>query len=174
MTPLHSVIAQAMPALLALDDDATGRRPAPGKWSPREILGHLIDSASHNHQRFVRARWQDDLIFDGYDQDAWVDAQRYAEAPWRDLVTLWEGFNRHLARVIDGVPADVRTREHRRHNLDRLAWRGVPADVPATLDYFMDDYVAHVRHHLRQILGDGWERVQSRANVHTPGSKDRS
>ena len=147
----------AEPALLSLPDQATAARPAPGKWSPREIVGHLIDSASHNHRRFVCARWQDDLIFDGYAQDEWVDAQRYREAPWLDLVRLWSQFNRHMARVMASVPEDVRSRLHARHNLDRVAWRPVPPEAPATLDYFMDDYVGHLRHHLKQILGADWD-----------------
>lgn len=154
---LRAVVDAAEPRLLALealDAAATARRPAPGAWSPREIVGHLIDSASHNHQRFVRARWQDDLVFDGYAQDAWVDAQRYADADWRELVALWALYNRHVARVMAATPEPVRTREHARHALDRIAWRPVPADRPATLDYFMADYVGHLEHHLRQILGD--------------------
>ncbi|GLC24701.1 DinB family protein [Roseisolibacter agri] len=153
---LRAVIDAAEPRLLALDAAATARRPAPGAWSPREIVGHLIDSASHNHQRFVRARWQDDLVFDGYAQDAWVDAQRYVDADWRELVALWALYNRHVARVMSATPDAVRTREHARHALDRIAWRTVPADRPATLDYFMADYVGHLEHHLRQVLGDDW------------------
>jgi uncharacterized damage-inducible protein DinB len=137
--------------LRGLDGDDSGKRPAPGKWSPREIVGHLIDSASNNHQRFVRAAFQDDLVFAGYDQDQWVALQRYQEAPWGDLLTLWSSFNQHLARVMAAIPADVRRREHRRHNLDRLALRPIAADSPATLEYFMEDYVLHLQHHLRQI-----------------------
>jgi hypothetical protein len=157
MIELQHVVARATPELLALEDEASARRPAPGKWSPREIIGHLIDSASNNHQRFVRAQWQEDLIFAGYAQDAWVAAQRYQEAPWRELVTLWASFNRHMARVMAAVPEPARTRVHRRHNLHELAWQTVPAGAPTTLDYFMSDYVAHLKHHLRQILGAGWD-----------------
>lgn len=158
---LRAVVVAATPRLLAMDDAATARRPAPAAWSPREIVGHLIDSASHNHQRFVRARWQDDLVFDGYAQDAWVDAQGYADADWHELVALWALYNRHVARVMAATPQAVRTRAHARHALDRIAWRTVPADQPATLDYFMADYVGHLEHHLRQLLGPDWERGPS-------------
>src|SRR5262249_7171602 len=126
--------------------------PAPGKWSPREVIGHLVDSASNNHQRFVRAQLQDDLVFPGYEQDRWVAIQDYADAPWNELVTLWAAFNRHIARVMTLVPADVRLRLHARHNLHERAFVPVPPDQPATLDYFMRDYVDHLRHHLRQVL----------------------
>ena len=151
---LVRAVETAAPRLLAMDNEATAQPPAPGKWSPREILGHLIDSASNNHQRFVRAQWQDDLVFQGYDQDAWVSAQRYQDAAWRDLVTLWRAFNLHLAHVMRTVPADVRQQPRVRHNLDQVAFVPVPADQPATLEYFMEDYVRHLQHHLRQIAAD--------------------
>jgi DinB superfamily len=154
---LETTVDRAVPSLLAIPEPESRRRPAPGKWSPSEIVGHLIDSASNNHRRFVVARWQEDLVFEGYRQDGWVEAQEYDRAPWSELVTFWAAFNRHLARVMAAVPADVRTREHRRHNLHEVAWRTVPASAPATLDYFMADYVAHLQHHLRQILGADWQ-----------------
>jgi DinB superfamily len=154
---LRSILDRATPALLALGDDRSTTHPAPGKWSPREVIGHLIDSASNNHQRFVRARFQNDLVLAGYDQDAWVALQKYQEEPWPELVTLWRAFNVHMAHVMESVPASVRQREHGRHNLHEINWKPVPADKPATLDDLMEDYVAHLKHHLRQILGSSWD-----------------
>jgi DinB family protein len=152
VSELVTIVDETTPAMLALSDEATGRKPAPGKWSPREIVGHLIDSASNNHQRFVRAQLQDQLTFVGYDQDAWVARQKYQDAPWRDLVALWASFNRHLAHVMASVPDATRTKSFAKHNLHELAFKKVPADRPATLDYFMQDYVDHLKHHLRQIF----------------------
>ncbi len=153
---LFEIVDRVTPRLLDISDEGSARRPAPGKWSPREIVGHLVDSASNNHQRFVRAQWQDDLVFQGYAQDGWVAAQRYQEAPWTETVMLWAQFNRHLARVMDAVPDEIRLRPRPRHNLHQLAWQPVPETEPATLDYFMRDYVGHLKHHLRQILGAEW------------------
>jgi hypothetical protein len=148
---LRAVVARAAPLLERIPDDLAARRPAPGAWSAKEVLGHLIDSASNNHQRFVRIQWQDDLVFPGYEQERWVLAQDYQHAPWTDLVTFWRTYNEHLARVMAAIPPDVRLRERRRHNLDELASKPVPRDQPATLDYFMADYVWHLKHHLAQI-----------------------
>jgi hypothetical protein len=76
--------------------DTAARAPyAPGKWSTKEVVGHLIDSAANNHQRFVRAQWTDDLLCPTYAQDEWVRTQRYQEAPWPDLVELFRTYNRH-------------------------------------------------------------------------------
>jgi hypothetical protein len=149
---LRGAIKDFTPLLERMSDDATRKRPRPGKWCPREIIGHLIDSASNNHQRFVRAQFQEDLVFPRYAQDAWVSAQKYREAPWAELLDLWRSFNLHIARVMEAAPEEQRSRARVRHNLDELAWKPVPRDAPATLDYFMADYVAHLKHHLNQIV----------------------
>ena len=150
---LVDAVGRAAPALLALDEAATARAPVPGKWSPREIIGHLVDSASNNHQRFVRMRDRDDLVVEGYEQDAWVAAQRYADAPWAELVVLWMTYNRHLARVMAVTPATARERVRQSHNLHLRAYRPVPSDRAVTLEYFMNDYVDHLEHHLAQVPG---------------------
>jgi hypothetical protein len=151
---LRRAVDEATPRLMALSDADAKRRPRPGKWSPAEIIGHLIDSASNNHQRFVRAQFQNDLVFPGYDQDAWVLFQAYGDAHWVELVTLWKTFNIQIARIMENSPEPVRKSPRSKHNLDKLAWQPVPADKPATLDYFMNDYVEHLKHHLTQIFPD--------------------
>jgi hypothetical protein len=149
---LCEVVEAASTQLLYLSDAQSARRPAPGKWSPREIIGHLIDSASINHQRFVRAQFQNDLIFPAYEQEDWVRVQRYQQAPWEELVGLWRGYNLHLARVMEAVPEEVRRRKHARHNLHQIGWQAVAQGEETTLDYLMRDYVGHLKHHLRQIF----------------------
>jgi hypothetical protein len=148
---LSAVVDAAAPRLLAVSSEEAAQRPARGGWSVKEVIGHLVDSAANNHRRFVAAQIQDDLIFDGYEQDAWVRAQRHQSAPWNELVRLWHQYNRHLSRVMAAVPLDVRDRPRARHNLDQIAWKPLDKESPATLDYLMSDYVDHLRHHLSQI-----------------------
>jgi hypothetical protein len=121
------------------------------KWSPKEVIGHLIDSAANNHQRFVRAQLNDELSFLGYEQEDWVRVQGYNQEPWQQLVQLWKHYNLHLLHVMSLVPEQTRTKPRTTHNLDQIAWKTVAAKNPVTLEYFMRDYVAHMKNHLRQI-----------------------
>jgi hypothetical protein len=138
---LAADVAAAEPELRGLDEARASKPRAPDKWSPKQIMGHLIDSAANNHQRFVRGQLVDELVDPGYAQQGWVDAQRYAERPWVDVVELWAAYNRHLAHVIAAVP------EARRAAPIRIG-----GDAPMTLSEVALDYVAHIQHHLRQIF----------------------
>jgi hypothetical protein len=152
LADFRRTVAESVDRLLAYSDLDAARPLAPGKWSRKEIIGHLIDSAANNHARFVRAQLQDDLVFDGYDQARWVEVQRYRERPWTDLVGLWQAYNFHIASVMETADPAAVEWPRARHNLDRIAMSPVSPDAPATLGYFMQDYVAHLTHHLRQAL----------------------
>jgi len=140
-------------AMLLLSEPQSELATAPGKWSPKQVIGHLIDSAGNNHGRFVRAQLQDDLTFTGYQQEEWVNRQRYQTEPWKDLVELWRLYNLHLAHLLEQVSVEDLTRPRTNHNLDQIAWQTVPRSEPVTLEYFIRDYVAHLKNHLRQIPG---------------------
>jgi DinB superfamily len=143
---LGRTVAQAKPLLLKLDNADTSARPSPDKWAKKEILGHLLDSASNNHQRFVRASLQGSLTFPGYDQNALVDLQNFAEIDWNFLVDFWAAYNRFLAHVINNLPAEAA----------KVACN-IADHEPATLEWIASDYVAHLKHHLNQILGQTFE-----------------
>src|SRR4051812_38219967 len=119
---LRASIGRVTPLLERFRDGDAARFPAPGKWSRKQILGHLIDSASNNHQRFVRAQLSDDLVFPTYDQERWVDVQRYADAPWLSLLTLFREYNLQIARVMDATPEEVRSAYRVHHNLHQIAF----------------------------------------------------
>ncbi|HEY2390956.1 MAG TPA: DinB family protein [Candidatus Angelobacter sp.] len=145
---LGRTIAQAKPLLLKLNNADTSTRPSANKWAKKEILGHLLDSASNNHQRFVRATLQGtpDFTFPGYDQNPLVDLQKFSEVDWIFLVDFWASYNRFLAHVINSLPADVANITCHIGN-----------NAPATLGWIAEDYVAHLKHHLNQILGQTFE-----------------
>ena len=139
VTALASVVAHALPLLSAIPEDAAAKKPAPNKWSKKEILGHLIDSAANNHQRFMRLQLQTEISLPGYDQDDWVRLNHYQQRTWNEIVTLWSAYNRHLASVIESLDDSA---------LGRV-WHSPDGDV--TLEFIASDYVRHLRHHLAQI-----------------------
>ena len=110
-----------------------------GKWSRKQILGHLMDSAANNHQRVVRAQYGSPLVF-GYDQVAWVEANAYDRRAWPELVQLWVALNRHFAAAVEAVPAA---------NLNRPCAAG--EEEPKPLEWWIRDYLRHMKHHLEQI-----------------------
>ena len=148
---LKEAVLDAFQNLTMIPEEATEQKPAPGKWSLKEIIGHLIDSAVNNQQRFVRAQQSRELVFEGYDQDAWVSSQNYQAANWHELLILWRTLNLHIVHIMENVPDDIRTQSRSVHNLHEIAFHTVPEDLPTSLDYFMGDYVQHLQHHLRQI-----------------------
>jgi hypothetical protein len=148
----RSTVVNATGRLRAISADESARRPSPDKWSIKEVLGHLIDSAANNHQRFVRAQFTDDLVFPGYEQEKWVSAQKYNDEPWSDMIQLWSSYNLHLLHVISAIPEATLTRARIRHNLDQIALHPVDKNDPTTLDYFVRDYLVHMKHHLEQIF----------------------
>jgi DinB family protein len=139
---LDSSVDKAMPLLARLSEVETSGRPAPGKWSKREILGHLIDSASNNHQRFVRAALDGELVFPSYDQNALVELERFQDADWKVLVELWSNYNKFLAHVMQNLP-----------DKSFQATCAIGSNHPVTLGALCEDYVVHLKHHLAQLVG---------------------
>ena len=111
-----------------------------GGWSARQVLGHIIDSASNHHQRFVRALIAGEVAFPKYEQDSWVQAQLYQQRSWRELFNLWLAYNRHLLHVLAHTPEQ---------KLDAACKIGDAE--PMTLRDLVTSYMDHLQHHLNQI-----------------------
>ena len=142
-------------ARLAKIDETQSEQPrAKDHWSSKQIIGHLIDSATNNHARFVLGQMKDDLVFPGYDQDGWVRTNHYQEASWSQLIELWRAYNLHLHHVIVHADQARMSTPCTLHTLQEIAFKTVPESEPVTLEYLMKDYVVHLKHHLAQILGE--------------------
>lgn len=141
--------------LLSFSEEQTKAVRREDKWTRKQILGHLIDSAANNHQRFVGAQFTNALVFPGYEQERWVDAQHYNDEDWSQLVQLWRLYNLHLAHLASFISLEILKGERTEHNLDVIAWQAVDKKEPVTLEYFIRDYAGHMRHHLDQIFEAG-------------------
>ena len=123
-----------------------------GAWSRKQILGHLIDSASVNHQRIIEAQINDSIVFEGYKHQQWVELQHYQDQDWEELVTLWSALNMHICAVVECIPSEVLDKQYDKHSYDTTAFRQLPSDQPSTLGYLIEDYFAHLQYHLAQIM----------------------
>lgn len=133
-------LTNTIPPLLSQISEADfAAKPLPNKWSKKEVLGHLIDSSTNNHQRFVRGQFEDMPAIQ-YDQNGWNEYSYYQEMDSRQLITFWTIYNQHLAAILQHIPAA---------RLDRQV---KVYEQPYTLIFLINDYVAHLEHHLRQIV----------------------
>ena len=127
---LRVEVEQAARRLHGLSEAEAGKARGAGKWVKKEILGHLIDSAANNHQRFVRAQLSTRSSA-GSDQGEWVSLHRYRERAWAELVELWVELNHHVAAVIEACPPRS-SRRHASSAIARRPTRMVDARLPAS------------------------------------------
>jgi DinB superfamily len=139
---LARILAGTPQRLVDISDDDASRSSARDHWSKKQILGHLIDSAANNHQRFVRAQLVASYEGPTYEQEKWVAAQSYSIESWPDLVNLWLLYNRHLLHIIRTMP-----------EAPLAVPCAIGGDAPVPLSEVISGYVDHMEHHLAQILG---------------------
>ena len=139
---LKRVVAEESRKLREISEAESATRKAGGDgWSCRQELGHLLDSTTNNRARFIVATLQGHYTGPTYDATGWVDLGGYAEAPWAELVELWERSNFSLAAIVERIPDDRLRAECKIGNGE-----------PVTLEFLIDDYILHMQHHLDHIL----------------------
>lgn len=91
--------------LLSLPEEVITERRNHQNRTIKQLLGHLVDSASNNHQRMIRLQYNENLIFPDYtqDNDRWIAIQDYQHADWENLVQLWKSFNLHIIHLIKSI-----------------------------------------------------------------------
>ena len=139
---IRETVVAAQPRLLKISPESVVVKETPEEWSKQEILGHLIDSALNNHQRFVRGALNEAGDFPPYDQNRWVAIQGYNAGRWEDLVDLWAQVNLHLCRILERMPEAA---------LDNAC--NIGKETPVALGFMIQDYLRHLNMHLEQILG---------------------
>jgi hypothetical protein len=140
MNRLEELIVSVRGYYEQLPENELLRFPAPGKWSTKQILGHLIDSAINNLKRFTDAQVLDQpYIVVGYRQDDLVVLNHYQELPLHHLLDLWQSLNRQIVFVVRSIPAE---------KLSCVVQTGYNPTGTQTLAWLIGDYVAHMQHHL--------------------------
>ncbi len=135
---LESCIDQHIDALRSLKEPAISIKPSPVKWSKKEIMGHLIDSAQSNIRRFVIAQYED-TPFIVYDQDKWVSIMGYQQWDYSQLIGLWYLQNKQICRILENTMEEMAQRNCQTQQLHTIEWLAI-------------DYIKHLRHHVHQVL----------------------
>jgi hypothetical protein len=138
---LATVLRDAMPWLVTISEAEASVPERADKWSAKQVMGHLIDSAVNNLGRIVRNQIETEPDLLGYEQMAWVNLQHYAEREWAEVLALWFALNEHVAWTVRHI------------DKARLGNIGVVAGQRVTLGYLIEDYIAHMQHHLRLMRG---------------------
>lgn len=135
-----SFLVEIIPEKLkALSEEEFSFKPSPNKWSKKQIVGHLIDSATNNHQRFVRTQFED-IPEIKYDQNKWNECGFYQSIESQQIISFWTIYNLQILEIVKRIPKE---------NLSKLVSDG---EKIWTLEAVFIDYVAHLEHHLKQVV----------------------
>ncbi len=135
---LNKIIEDHLSDLRSVSQEEFHFKLSPAKWSKKEILGHLVDSAQNNIRRFIVAQY-DERPKIVYDQDKWVALTNYQQYPLTDLINLWYQLNKHICQVLTFMPTEISKRQVQTEELHDLRW-------------LAEDYIRHLLHHLHQVL----------------------
>lgn len=137
---LRALINEVPTKLSRLPVPQVELKPSSVKWSPKEELGHLLDSAANNHQRIVRTQLEHEPRMPGYDGNGWVELHKYQQRDWQEMIDLWQALNRQLLTAAEAVPESAWSRTCT-----------IADSLPLTLKFVFEDYVDHMVHHLKHI-----------------------
>lgn len=135
---LQQIIEESLVQFKRIDEETWYKKNLPGKWSKKEILGHLCDSAMNNIRRFVVSQYEENNLII-YRQDDWVALQDYQSADVKDVIALWKLLNEQIVRIINKIP---------NNKLNNTC----NTPEPQTIEWLVEDYIVHLKHHLDQIF----------------------
>ena len=136
---LEYIINLTPKMLTEISEENMSTKPSPKKWSKKEIIGHLIDSATNNHQRFVRGQFEN-IPEISYEQNNWNEFSFYNQIESKQIISFWTIYNKQIIEIIKRIPKE---------NLEKQIKIG---NNILTLEFLIIDYVEHLEHHLKQII----------------------
>ena len=139
---LKLIIEKYYPVFKDMPSGIQTAKPLAGSWTKKQELGHLVDSAHNNLQRFVRVQYQESVKI-SYNPDEWVRINDYQKMPWNELVDLWSVLNKQIARILSALPVDFQ---------DKALDIGAQEPNIHPLSFVAEDYVVHMQHHLDHIF----------------------
>ncbi|PTT77260.1 MULTISPECIES: DinB family protein [unclassified Chryseobacterium] len=138
---LKNIVEEELLKFEEINEEDWAYKISPEKWSKKEILGHLCDSALSNIRRFVITQYKENENI-VYDQDFWVKAQNYQNIPTSDIITLWKILNLQIVHVVENIPDE---------DLQRTCDMTKTEPQIFTLEFIINDYISHLQHHLKAI-----------------------
>lgn len=143
---LRQIVVDYDNKISAIPDSEFSAKPLPGKWSKKEVVGHLIDSAQNNLRRFICGQYESTPPFIVYQQDFWVESNGYQSMHRQDIVDLWRLINLRICAVLDNMPPANYSRQCDTGSLRTLEWLAA-------------DYVKHLKHHINQTISGSFDVV---------------
>lgn len=147
---LDQIIGDYSRKISAIAESEFSAKPNPAKWSKKEVVGHLIDSAQNNLRRFICGQYESSSPKIVYDQDRWVESNNYGQMESSEIVEFWKLINKRIIAVLQQMPSKNYTLNcdtgKNQANLHSLEW-------------LADDYVKHMKHHLNQIIPNSFDIV---------------
>ena len=147
---LNKIISDYSLKISAISEQEFSAKPLPNKWSKKEVLGHLIDSAQNNLRRFVCGQYESTPPKIVYDQDYWVKANNYQQTDSKEVIATWKLTNSRIATILETMPASSYVKE---------CDTGKNSVSLHTLEWLAVDYVKHLKHHLNQIIPNSFDIV---------------
>jgi hypothetical protein len=143
---LRTIVDEYTNRFNAIAEHHFSAKPLPHKWSKKEVLGHLIDSAQNNLRRFICGQYESEPPYIVYQQDFWVDSNQYQTTPAADIVMLWRLLNLRICAVLGSMPDAKRASLCNTGELHTLEWLAA-------------DYVKHLKHHINQIIPGSFDVI---------------
>jgi hypothetical protein len=135
---LETLINDYLPQLKNISEDKLSYKPLPAKWSKKEIVGHLIDSAQNNIRRFIVAQYEDNPMI-RYDQDKWVAITNYQHMDPSLIIELWYLLNKQISSILQNTTKEAAQRTSKTEDIHTIEW-------------LAEDYIRHLKHHMHQVL----------------------